>query len=64
MAPKKSVNVKEQPFAKLMAANRGEIATRINRGASELGIATVGIYSVEGTCQCKVKVRLAHILAS
>jgi len=30
-----------------MAANRGEIATRINRAASELGISTVGIYSLE-----------------
>lgn len=48
MAPKKSVNVSEQPFKKLMAANRGEIATRINRAASELGINTVGIYSFEG----------------
>ena len=48
MAPKKIVNVSEQPFQKLMAANRGEIATRINRAASELGINTVGIYSLEG----------------
>ena len=48
MAPKKSVNVSKQPFQKLMAANRGEIATRINRAASELGISTVGIYSLEG----------------
>lgn len=48
MAPKRSVNVSEQPFQKLMAANRGEIATRINRAASELGISTVGIYSLEG----------------
>lgn len=37
------------PFTKLLAANRGEIATRINRAASELGIATAGIYSHEGT---------------
>ena len=43
------VNVKEPPFTKLMAANRGEIATRISRGAAELGIQTVGIYSHEGT---------------
>jgi len=47
MAPKKSVNVSEQPFKKLMAANRGEIATRISRAASELGVSTVGIYSLE-----------------
>ena len=45
----KSVTVAEPPFKKLMAANRGEIATRINRGAAELGIQTVGIYSHEGT---------------
>ena len=36
------------PFHKLLAANRGEIATRINRAASELGIITAGIYSHEG----------------
>lgn len=35
------------PFAKLLAANRGEIATRINRAATELGISTAGIYSFE-----------------
>jgi Biotin carboxylase, N-terminal domain len=37
------------PFHKLLAANRGEIATRINRAAAELGILTAGIYSHEGT---------------
>lgn len=31
-----------------MAANRGEIATRIVRAASELGIKTAGIYAHEG----------------
>ena len=47
------VNVKENvPFKKLLAANRGEIATRISRGAAELGISTVGIYSHEGMCIC------------
>jgi hypothetical protein len=30
------VNVTNAPFIKIMAANRGEIATRINRAASEL----------------------------
>jgi hypothetical protein len=49
MAPKKSVNNVEQPFKKLMTANRGEIAIRISRAASELGVSTVGIYSLEGT---------------
>ena len=37
-----------RPFDKLMAANRGEIATRIMRAGSELGCSTVGIYSHEG----------------
>jgi len=37
-----------RPFEKLMAANRGEIATRIMRAGSELGCGTVGIYSHEG----------------
>jgi len=36
------------PFSKLLAANRGEIACRIMRGAAELGIHTAGIYSHEG----------------
>jgi hypothetical protein len=36
------------PFNKILAANRGEIATRINRAAAELGIQTAGIYSFEG----------------
>lgn len=40
------------PFFKLLAANRGEIATRINRAAAELGISTAGIYSHEGTSVC------------
>ena len=36
----------EPPFQKLLAANRGEIATRINRAGSELGIPTLcAIYS-------------------
>ena len=44
----KSVSVGTPPFKKLLAANRGEIATRISRGAAELGIQTCGIYSYEG----------------
>jgi hypothetical protein len=39
------------PFYKLLAANRGEIATRINRAAAELGIITAGIYSHEGNVE-------------
>ncbi len=48
MSIPKSVTVEQPPFKKLLAANRGEIATRINRGAAELGVQTVGIYSHEG----------------
>lgn len=44
-----SANAKSSaPFTKLLAANRGEIATRITRAAAELGIRTAGIYSYEG----------------
>ena len=35
------------PFKRLMAANRGEIAIRIFRACTELGIGTVAIYSEE-----------------
>ena len=49
-----------RPFTKLMAANRGEIATRIMRAGTELGCNTVGIYSNEGKllvlCCCVVEV--------
>src|SRR5580658_2581546 len=38
---------KEKVIQKLLAANRGEIAIRIFRAASELGLRTVGIYSKE-----------------
>lgn len=40
-----STNIKQ--FKKVMVANRGEIAIRIFRALSELGIRTVGIYSKE-----------------
>lgn len=36
-----------KPFKKIMVANRGEIAIRIFRACSELGIGTVAIYSKE-----------------
>src|SRR5690349_9637278 len=36
-----------RPFRKLMAANRSEIAIRIFRAATELGLRTVAIYAQE-----------------
>jgi Biotin carboxylase, N-terminal domain len=48
--PKESTDT-TAPFTKLLAANRGEISTRVTRAASELGIQTAGIYSHEGTAQ-------------
>jgi hypothetical protein len=54
----------EAPFGRLLAANRGEIATRINRAASELGISTVGIYSHEGTSRRGAKERYLAYLES
>eukprot|EP00736_Rhodelphis_marinus_P000080 Rmarinus@m.11826 len=42
-----SAGGKARPIKKLMAANRGEIAIRIFRAATELGIRSVGIYSTE-----------------
>src|SRR5947209_7668471 len=37
----------DRPFKKLLIANRGEIAIRIARAASELGIATAAVYSTD-----------------
>jgi acetyl/propionyl-CoA carboxylase alpha subunit/acetyl-CoA carboxylase carboxyltransferase component len=39
--------MRDAPFKKLLIANRGEIAIRIARAASELGIATVAVYSTD-----------------
>ena len=38
---------KRRPIKKLLAANRSEIATRIFRGATELGLNTVAIFAEE-----------------
>jgi len=48
VAPTRTEGMPPPPFGKLLAANRGEIACRIMRGAAELGINTAGIYSHEG----------------
>ncbi|MEZ4743973.1 MAG: biotin carboxylase N-terminal domain-containing protein [Bdellovibrionota bacterium] len=37
----------QPPFQRILIANRGEIAIRIARAATELGIRTIGIYSHE-----------------
>lgn len=39
--------VKIKPFKRVLVANRGEIAIRVYRALSELGITTIGIYSKE-----------------
>ena len=36
-----------RPIKKLMVANRSEIAIRVMRAATELGLKTVGIYAQE-----------------
>eukprot|EP01041_Mallomonas_annulata_P011938 gene11938-25017_t len=44
-------DAKKPPFTKIMAANRGEIATRIMRAGNELGCVTVGIFAHEDRYQ-------------
>ena len=46
-----SFDTSKIPFNKIMAANRGEIATRIMRAGTELGCKTVGIFSHEDRYQ-------------
>jgi hypothetical protein len=42
-----AVPPKHQLFNKLLAANRGEIAVRIFRAATELGVPSCGVYSFQ-----------------
>lgn len=42
-----NITMKIQPFKRLMVANRGEIAIRVLRAASEMGIRTIAIYTYE-----------------
>jgi len=46
-APKAGASGTIRPIKKLMVANRSEIAIRVMRAATELGIRTVGIYANE-----------------
>ena len=46
-SPTPTPQAAERPFRKLMAANRSEIAVRIFRAATELGLRTVAVYAQE-----------------
>lgn len=61
---KRAIAADKPPFEKLLAANRGEIATRIVRAASELGIQTAGIYAHEGKCHNYIPKQLLYSILS
>ena len=44
------------PIAKLLIANRGEIAIRITRAAADLGIATVAVHSQDDAKSLHVRI--------
>lgn len=47
MAASKTSQSTVRPFSKIMAANRGEIAVRIFRAGTELGLRTIAVYAQE-----------------
>ena len=64
-----------QPISRLLVANRGEIARRINRTARAMGISTVAIYAdgdanapfvleADSAIACKAKAPARRILMS
>ncbi len=50
----------QAPFKEQLAANRGEVATRINRAAAQVGCQMAGIYSHEGKNEFKECMRFLH----
>jgi acetyl/propionyl-CoA carboxylase alpha subunit/acetyl-CoA carboxylase carboxyltransferase component len=49
------IHDRTQPMKKLLIANRGEIAIRISRAATELGIETVSIYTQDDSASLHTK---------
>ena len=42
-------------FAKILIANRGEIAVRIIRACKEMGVATVAVHSLADKDACRIE---------